>query len=154
MGIALYLEQLSEDIRLACQNALGNRQESAPDNDRNEMAETFFEHINDVEEYLHGQQIPLSEILGVATLQLPPPEKLTEAQRRDLYIELELLLKAFNFYPDFPHTLPEHFRYKILRTHWDEEHIYMRKGQSHLEFCEYDPSRCPFPIKYCDCRNL
>lgn len=149
MSINLYVQQLIEDLRAAAQEALKN--EPTPSTT---FADSFEEHIADVENYLFGKTYPLSEIVGVEKISFPPGEKLSTGQKADLAREMEKLLNANNFFPDFPKGLPDQYKYEVLRGYWDQQHIKMSGGQAHLEFCDYEPERCPFPKKYCACRNL
>ena len=149
MSIDLYVEQLKEDIREAAQkNSIEN------EDDIQTSGSDFEQHIKEVENYVHGPTAPLSRILGICTIQLPPPEKLSNAQQAAIYKEMELLLNAFNFCPDFPEKLPGHFKYQLMRSRWDNEQVRMNSGQSHLEFCDYEPKECPFPSRYCRCKNF
>jgi hypothetical protein len=147
MSIDLYVKQLQEDIRLAAQNTLVENGDIADD------STSFEKQMEEVESFVYGTMSPLSKIVGIATVQLPPPEKLSDAQQATLYEDMESLLNAFNFYPDFPQKLPGHLKYQIMRSRWDTEHVHMSCGESHLEFCEYEPKECPFPAKFCSCKN-
>jgi len=148
MSIDLYVKQLSEDLRLAAQKNLVEHE-----NNHDLTSDNFEEHIKEVEKYIYGDMEPLSKIVGIHTVQLPPPEQLSEAQQSQLYDEMEQLLNAFNFYPDFPENLPGHFKYQVMRSRWDDEHVFMSSGHSHLEFCEYEPKDCPFPSEFCSCKK-
>jgi hypothetical protein len=150
MSIDLYLTQLIEDMRATSLQASGkNKSETIPESSE----EKFSEHIKDVENYLYGEQEPLSNIVGIETVRLPPPDILSEKQQAELYDEMEYLMVAFNFYPDFPDKLPAAVKYQIMRDNWDMELVYINSGQSHLEFCHYEPKECPFPTQYCMCRD-
>ncbi|MBE0638840.1 MAG: hypothetical protein IH598_09995 [Bacteroidales bacterium] len=143
-----YVEQLIEDIRKAAANA------PQPDDDETEISdeEALARHFDDVEQYLHGEREKLSEIIGIPLNLLPSPGKLTKTQISKLTVELVRLLNVWNFYPDFPNNLPDHMKYAALLGIWESEQVYMNSGETHLEFCDYDPSDCPFPgyCKSCD----
>ena len=144
----MYVKQLQEDIRRAAQKTLvenGNIEDDLT---------SFEKQMEEVESFVYGDMVPLSQIVGIATVQLPPPEKLSEVQQQTLYEDMEKLLNAFNFYPDFPENLPGHLKYQVMRARWDNEHVHMSVGQSHLEFCDYEPGNCPFPSEYCYCKNF
>jgi hypothetical protein len=149
MSIDLYVKQLAEDLRLATANS-SRKQNELPLSSEDSLAK----HFEEVENYLTGDQVPLSEILGISTAQLPPPDKLNEQQQILLYNEMENLMNANNFYPDFPENIPTSIKYTVMRDHWDNEHVDMPSGSSHIEFCNYEPAECPFPEKYCTCKNL
>jgi hypothetical protein len=147
MSIDLYVKQLQDDIRLAAQKTL------VENGDIEDDSTSFEKHLEEVERFVSGPMIPLSQIVGIATLQLPPPEKLSDVQQATLYEDIEKLLNAFNFYPDFPQNLPGHLKYQVMRSRWDREYVHMSCGEYHLEFCEYEPKECPFPAKYCTCKD-
>ena len=142
----LYLTQLIEDLHETAQkaNPSGKTEEETVHDD-----ETFLKHIEDVENYLHGGQLPISEITGILPEQLPPPRKLSESQRAQLSVELENFLAHFHFALDFPQNYPSHLRYAFIKNFWTEKHSPMRFGTSHIEFCEYEKAHCPFP-GYCN----
>lgn len=76
MSIDRYLEQLMEDIRQA-----SNKKEEQKNKKSLSATSEAIQHIAEVENYLHGEQYPLSSLVGIDTVQLPPPEKLTESQK-------------------------------------------------------------------------
>ena len=141
-----YINQLIEDLHEIAQKASlsGKTAEEAVSDD-----ESFLKHIEDVENYLHGDQLPISEITGILSEQLPPPETLNESQKEQLSVELENFLAHFHFSLDFPQNYPKHLRYPFIKNFWSEKHSPMRSGTSHIEFCEYDEANCPFP-GYCN----
>lgn len=112
------------------------------------------EHFEDVERFLHGPLEKLSAIVGIESVQFPPAERLTEDQQVLLYDEMEALLAAYFFVPDFPEGLPVTLRYTLLKSHWDDEYVFMGSGESHIEFCVYAADQCAFPPEFCECRRL
>jgi hypothetical protein len=148
MTIEIYVQQLIEDLRVAAENVPDTRAGRKFQSERSAM----LSHFADVENYIHGEHKKLSKIVGFEKVQFPPPEKLTVRQCSALYEYMEIVLAAFNFYPDFPARLPAHLKYAVMRQHWDEEHVPMSSGESHLEFCNYEPEACPYPAEYCHCR--
>lgn len=82
------------------------------------------------------------------------PQNLPEVQISFLYSEMKRLLNAYCFYADFPKGLPVEFKYRLLREKWDEEVVYTGEGMNYCEFCDYEPSRCPFPEGFCGCRDF
>lgn len=146
-----YIAQLMEDIRKATWNEkppheLWVESKADPDN------ELELEDMSYVEKYLYGEKESISSITGIETHFLPPPEKLSKKQRELLSKELEKLLLIHHFELDFPRKYPHHLRYSFIRNFWDEEHVAMSFGTSHIEFCDYDKEKCPFPgyCKTCD----
>lgn len=107
------------------------------------------EDISYVEEYIYGEPEKISDITGIASEFLPQPEKLTEDQAGRLASELENLLNIFHFYPDFPEAYPLHLRYPFIRNLWDEEHVPISFGESHIELCSFEQEFCPFE-GYCN----
>lgn len=139
--IALLIEDLHEIIR-------GKNQGDLIEENTVSDEESFLKHIEDVENYLHGEPIPVSEITGIMQEQLPPPEKLNEHHRALLAVELEKFLRFFHFALDFPQNYPHHLRYTFIRNFWKEKHTALQFGTSHIEFCSYEKENCPFP-GYC-----
>ncbi|MGE4590103.1 MAG: hypothetical protein AB7E34_11110 [Acidaminococcaceae bacterium] len=142
-----YINQLIEDLHEIAQikNQTANTE---PDRDD----EALLKHFQDIENYLHGEEVPISEITGILPEQLPPPEMLNESQQAQLSVELENFLENYTFALDFPHNYPNHLRYPFIRNFWTEKHIPMQCGTSHIEFCEYDETNCPFQ-GYCNSCN-
>jgi hypothetical protein len=147
--IQRYVEQLVEDLQKAAERAynpghLKNGMGSSPQN--------FQDHIAEVEQYLHGPMSKLSEIVGIDAAMFPADDLLSDEQTGLLVPEMELLLNAFNFYPDFPQNkgkiVPPRLRYRALREKWDSDQVFVSFGEIHLEFCDYDEESCPFP-GYC-----
>jgi len=138
-----YLEQLITDMRESAS--------SVPDEDLS----VFFANTED-DEYLpfseafqYGPKRKLSEILGIPSMSFPPEDQLTDSQTETLAREMERLLKAYYFYPEFPIGVPGRLRYRNLVRIWDDEYVFLTNGETPLEFCDYDESRCPFP-GYCN----
>jgi len=140
-----YLKQLIEDLHQISNNV--NSSDSTKDEPINDE-ESFYRHIEDVETYLHGDEIPISETTGILPEQLPPSEKLSEKQKAQLAVELERFLEHFHFALDFPHNYPNHLRYRFIKKFWTEKHPAMQYSTTHIEFCNYEKENCPFP-GYC-----
>ena len=107
----------------------------------------------DVERFLHGKAKKIAVITGIETSAFPTPEKLTDVQVSFLLSEMMHLLNAYCFYADFPKGLPESIKYRLLREQWNEKVVYTGEGMNYFEFCDYEPSRCPFPDKFCGCKE-
>ncbi|HLO60119.1 MAG TPA: hypothetical protein VK179_15325 [Bacteroidales bacterium] len=142
-----YLEQLIQDLRKATwklrpPHELWFESEADPDN------EPELEDMSYVEKYIYGEQIPVSEITGIDQENLPPPEMLTDDQKALLSVEMEKMLEVFHFVLDFPADYPMPNRYSFIRNFWNEKHVPLSFGESHIEFCDYDQNACPFP-GYC-----
>lgn len=139
-----YIEQLVEDIAKQSSNQKKSTKvaEVIPSIDEMEI------HFAMVERYLEADPTPISEITGFQAYLLPPAGRLTKAQKGKLAKSLERLANSFNFHLDFPQKYPGHLKYKFIRKFWYGEHVYLRVGENHIEFCSYDKSSCPFPA-YC-----
>lgn len=144
-GINLYLDQLIKDIREAAKDA----PEDKTQDEALSEEESFRKHIESVEEYIYGDPVKISTVTGIEKKSLPRPGQLNDKQKAKLAAELESLLNHYHFFPDFPQNYPDHLKYKFLRDTWDDKHQYITSGESHIEFCEYDPDNCPFP-GYCN----
>ena len=112
------------------------------------------EDISYVEQFFNGEGKKLSEITGIDTIKLPSFNKLNNEQAAALAIELEKLLIHFNFYPDFPDSYPDHFKYDFFCQIWENEYVPLSFGESHIEFCDYEEETCPFPDYCSKCADL
>ncbi len=139
-----YITQLIEDLKEIAQIKKQAANTETANND-----EALLKHFEDIENYLHGEEVPISEITGILPEQLPPPEMLNESQRAQLSVELENFLEHYNFALDFPYNYPNQLRYPFIWNFWTEKHIPMQRGISHIEFCDYDETNCPFQ-GYCN----
>jgi hypothetical protein len=148
-----YISQLINDIRQATWNlqpphSLWEESEADPDN------ELELEDMSFIEQYVEGERQPISQITGISSEQLPPPDKLNIEQCALLASELEKLLEYFHFRLDFPMGYPYELRYKFIRDFWVEEHVLLSFGENHIEFCDYNEENCPFP-GYCNtCKEI
>ncbi len=148
-----YINQLIGDIHKVTLNLRSSQQlgEESGADPGNELEP---DDITDVEQYFEGEIQPISRITSIAAELLPPPEKLTEQQLSMLADELENLLLNFHFVLEFPENYPAHLRYPFIRDFWNEEEVALSFGRNHIEFCDYDEEKCPFP-GYCTmCRDI
>jgi len=139
-----YLSQLIEDLKNAAKRKRPPKMELDPE----------LEVVRGAEEYLYGTPYKLSTLLGIDKNAFPPQEKFNDKQLYLLATEIENLWAAFNFYPVFPNDLPAIYRYKLLISKWDEPVQYVSAGNIHIEFCDYETENCPFPEKYCMCKDF
>ncbi len=142
-----YIEQLIGDLRRATWNVrpphdLWSESEANPDD------ELELEDMSYVEKYVYGVEIPVAQITGIDRDYLPPPEMLSDEQKALLSAELEKMLEVFHFVLDFPEGYPMHNHYSYIRNFWNEKHVPLSFGESHIEFCDNDQNKCPFP-GYC-----
>lgn len=96
-----------------------------------------------------GTPEPITVITGIETDWLPMDETLTFKEKMLLVHELEALLIHYNLYPDFPEGYPDDKKYRHLRNIWDDEHVLISFGESHIDMCDFDSKTCPF-IGYCN----
>lgn len=68
--------------------------------------------------------------------------------------EILKLWDAYNFYAELPENLPDEIAYKVLVDHFDKPVEWVSEGTLHIEFCDYDPERCPFPEEFCKCKDV
>ena len=142
-----YLEQLIGDIRNATWKVTPPHpiwQESGADPDN----ELELEDMSYVEQYVYGDELPISKITGIDEELLPPADQLSDPQQALLATELENLLNVFHFFTDFPLDYPANLRYSFLKKLWGESHVPLSFGENHIEFCDYEEDKCPFP-GYC-----
>lgn len=145
-----YVEQLIQDI----ENAKLNKP------DKPEVALLKPDHpaleygLDHIAEWECAPYQPMHELLGLEPAYFPPEEKLNDEMITALVSKLLDLWEVFNFYPDFPENLPDRIRYKFLVQHLEEDVQYVSEGMIHIEFCDYEPEKCPFGQEYCHCRGL
>ena len=140
-----YIEQLIDDLRQAAEQAPPDIIDD-PEIDEEEALEM---ELEEAERIVTGPFEKLSDILGIPKKMLPGPDRLKDEHVRILVPEIEKLLNAYNFYPDYPEKVPYNLLYKALYDIWDDDFIKVNSGQYHIEFCDYDENNCPFP-GYCD----
>lgn len=136
-----YIEQLIEDIRHAAEQAPDDIFEGMEMDDE----EALEMELEEAERFVTGPFEKLSDIVGIAKKLLPAPDRLSERQKMKLIPELEKLLHAYHFVPEYPENVPYGMLYRAFYDIWDEEYVRMNSGHSHIEFCDYDKENCPFP---------
>jgi hypothetical protein len=146
-----YLHQLIATIREARTYIIAPDTELWASVDINNEAEV--EDISYIEES-EGIPEPIFAITGIETDLLPLDETLTPKEKVLLVHEMELLLAHYNLYPDFPEGYPDDKKYLHLRNIWDDEHVLISFGESHIDMCEFDINTCPFIGYCCICEQL
>lgn len=147
-----YIVQLIEELRHSAKNLPDPNEVS--EFDEQSLPEEL-KMFADVERFLHGKEKKISFITRIETEKFPAEQKLTDAQLSVLLHEMQKTLAMYGFYTDFPAGLPAEIKYRLLREKWNDEVVYTGgNGQFHFEFCEYEPAECPFPEKYCHCKDL
>lgn len=140
-----YIEQLIDDLRQAAEQAPPDIIDD-PEIDDEEALEM---ELEEAERIVTGPFEKMSDILGIPKKMLPGPNRLNDEHVSLLVPEIEKLLNAYNFYPDYPEKVPYNLLYKALYDIWDDDFVKVNSGQYHIEFCDYDEDNCPFP-GYCD----
>ena len=143
-----YIKQLVEDIRKA------HRQLTK---EETEKAETFEQHIEEVERFIAGEEDLIQKTFGyhcnLSKEQFPPPKRLTFEQMNKICEALDNLLFTWNIRADFPDELPVEMAYETLVSVLDRKFITPTSGFIGLEFCDYLPEECRFK-EYCTCKEL
>ncbi len=148
-----YISQLISDIHKASWN-IRPPHECWLDTGADPDYDLELEDMSFAEKYIYGEEVPIEEMTGINTSQLPAPELLSEEQRAILAEELEKLLCNYHFKLEFPSSYPGHLRYGFIRKFWTESHVQLSFGENEIEFCDMDESECPFP-GYCDiCKEV
>ena len=93
-----YIEQLIDDLRQAAEQAPPDIIDD-PEIDDEEALEM---ELEEAERIVSGPFEKLSDILGIPKKMLPGPNRLKDEHVRILVPEIEKLLNAYNFYPDYP----------------------------------------------------
>lgn len=148
-----YIEHLIEDIHRATWNIRPPHEiwplsKADPDNEL-ELEDMVFAEKN-----LYGKKKQISEITGIDSELLPDSNKLTSQQQARLAIELEKLLRIFHFSLDFPENYPADLRYPFILKIWNEKHVPLSFGDSHIEFCDMNEDECPFPGYCMTCKEV
>jgi hypothetical protein len=91
---------------------------------------------------------------GLQSLQFPPVEHFTEEELAALVLKLMRLWAVYNFTAVFPDALSNEWRYKTLLKRMLKSANFINYGHIGIEFCYYNPKDCPFPLKYCGCRDF
>ncbi len=91
---------------------------------------------------------------GFEPMQFPPAERLSDEELDALTQALCRLWAAYNFTPVLPDAVPSRVVYPLLLKRMEEPTFVMTRGHTGVEFCEYEPSECPWGLEYCTCKNF
>lgn len=105
--------------------------------------------IKATEQFAHGDNLPLSKMVGIPSHMFPDPRQLTDEHLSALLPKMFALLRAFRCYPEFPEKVPDRLLYKVLRSIWDDETTFVTDGIEILDLCDFDDENCPFE-GYCN----
>jgi hypothetical protein len=139
-----YIEELIRDIKEAENKAKQETEETEQQNNN-----SLLNQLCQPKEHHFGNPRTIEEIVGIPRAAFPPEHLLTTEEKANLSEVMERLLKAWNFYPDFPPRVPMDMRYKTLRQIWKSKQVYVGMGVNYIDVCEFEESTCPFP-DYCN----
>ncbi|MFW5755590.1 MAG: hypothetical protein ACOCWK_03240 [Tangfeifania sp.] len=140
-----YIEHLINDMQQAAKNL---------------PAKPFYdippeaEGIEYIIEWENAKSKPMQEWFGIAKENFPPAEKLSEEELTLMVDEILKLWEAYHFEAVLPDDLPAGVAYKVLTGYFDQPVAWVSEGTVNIEFCDYDPGNCPFPKKFCWCREF
>lgn len=143
-----YLEQLLEDLN----NYITKMKMAGISNDETKplMTENDDDSLKESERYASGEgATAVGNTTNVQQMELPPAKMLSNDQKALLAKKLQEMLSYHHYILDFPERLPSHLKYPHIYKFWKQEHVPMKYGFVHVEFCNYDPENCPFP-EYCN----
>lgn len=134
----------------------GFGREEDPELKKSYMAQLDLEKTQaELENYLAGNpSVNMYGYFGFDSEQFPPESKLEDEQLKLLCDALCRLWAAYNYTPVFPKTTPPRTLYPILLQSMHEPQTQVRRGNIGIEFCNYDPEKCPFGNAHCDCKNF
>ena len=108
-----------------------------------------------IAEWERAPRISMNDLFGIDGVVFPDAAKLSDAEMEALTDAILELWGAFNFAADFPDNVPIHLVYTELVKTWRNEAVqYTSSGTCHLEFCDYDPSECPWGMEFCTCKEF
>ena len=115
----------------------------------------FEETIAEMEKWLAGEEkYSMFSEFGLLPEQFPPQDRLSEQEVYGLVEVIRRLWAAFNFTAVVPNGVPARELYPILLERMLEACTVMDNGHIGIEFCDYEPERCPFGEEYCSCKQL
>ncbi len=144
MPLTRYVHQLIEDLEAA-----KSRVPEVPKC----LYEEPVEGLWHIAEWENAPGKPLSEWFGISKDVFPPVSQLAPDEIKKLAFAMSNLWVTFSFIPVLPINLPAEHVYQVLYDNWDREAQYLSDSRTWLEFCDYDPTNCPFPIEYCELRE-
>ena len=96
----------------------------------------------------------IREIMGLQREQFPSADYWSEDEAAQLVVALNDLLKHYNLVAAYPNDLPPLMVYSTLVGALERYAPIMPFGDWYMEFCNYDPTKCPFGEAYCDCLKI
>lgn len=109
--------------------------------------------LEETETYTHQEpKDTMFYSLGFYQAQFPPVEKFDNEQLEQLVFAIHRLWAAFNFTASVPDNAPARIVYPLLLQRMSKPAHVMNNGHIGIEFCDYEPKRCPFSLAYCSCK--
>lgn len=97
----------------------------------------------------------MDELFGIKAEQLPPADRLTDAQIVQLLAGIYDLWQAFNYLPDTEdyNDAPPRVYYTIIKDYWARQSVlYEKEAPIELDFCSYNNDMCVWG-DYCRCKD-
>lgn len=136
-----YIEQLIDDFKEA-QNHVPPDPKLGTENSYEEFEEKMFAIET-------APDVTAKALFGISYEEIPPAEKLSKNQMRQIMEAMIEMLTAFNFYIELPQNVPLQLQYKLLRDFFSEDIHYMPGFTHHLDFCDGWCPDCEI-LEYCD----
>lgn len=109
----------------------------------------------EIENYIAGEApANMYGYFGFAPEQFPPVEQFQEEQLKPLCDAICRLWAAYNYTAVFPQKTPARILYPILINAMHEPRTKVDRGHIGVEFCEYEPEKCPFGEEACSCKDF
>ena len=144
-----YLNQLIGDLREARKRAPVHK----PQNDMS--GEEIWDELEEIDRIIDEEpDVPMHNIFGIDPIMFPPVEKLTNEQAKRLAGEILELWGYFNIDAVYPDNFPLYKLYPLLVDKFKKPFLYFPMGMTGIEFCNYEPSECPFGDEYCTCKDF
>jgi len=106
-----------------------------------------------IAEFEMGHNIPAEELFGIAKIEYPPSQKLSENQMKAILIATEKMFIAINNQIDFPKKMSIERKYKLLFDLWDEGFQPLSEGIFHIDFCNGYAPECSLK-EFCYCTDV
>lgn len=148
MSLSHYLTQLCEDLR-ACEGQF------PPPPDLRTLAPDpgYPDFMEGSMQYLYGPRYRMSKLFEIEVERFPPVDQLTDEEQLSVVQAILQVWRSLNIEAVLPKEMPLHLAYPALVCYWEEEEIsIVTESQISLEFCHYEPSACPWPLAYCQCK--
>lgn len=149
-----YINQLLEDLKAAHNNQPSQVDYKLLYPDHPAADPQYEGTLDYIIEWENAPRWKMDDLFGISVEVFPPTEKLNETQ---LVQGIRQLWQAFNIYAEVPETkppIPISKMYKNLINYWKNEEIgYVSEGMTHIEFCSYEVSSCPWGEEFCQCKD-